>query len=94
MLEKTLESLLDCKEIQPVHPKENQSWILIGRTDDEAEAPILWPPDAKNWFIGKDPDAGKDWMQEKKGMTEDEIVGWHHWLDGREFEKAPGVGDG
>ena len=92
VLEKTLESLLDCKEIQPVHPKENQSRIFIGRT--EAEALILWPPDVKHWLLGKDPDAGKDWRQEEKGMTEDEIVGWHHWLDGREFEKAPGVGDG
>ena len=79
--EKTLESLLDSKEIQPVHPKGNQSWIFIGRTDAEAEAPILWPPDAKNWLIGKDPDAGKDWRREEKGMTEEEMVGWHHWLN-------------
>ena len=85
-LEKTLESTLDCKEIQPVHPKGNQSWIFIVRTDAEAEAPILWPPDAKNWFIGKDPDAVKDWRQEEKGMTEDEMAGWHHRLDGHEFE--------
>ena len=84
MLEKTLESPLDCKEIKSVLPKGNQSWILIGRT--YAEAPILWPPDAKNWLIGKDPDAGKDWRQEEKGMTEDEMVGWHHWLNGYEFE--------
>ena len=81
MLEKTLESPLDCKEIKSVHPKGNQSLIFIGRTDAEAEVPILWPPAVKNWFIGKDPDAGKDWRQEEKGTTEDEIVGWHHWLD-------------
>ena len=86
MLEKTLESPLDCKEIQPVHPKGNQSWIFIGRTDDEAETPILWPPDVKNWLIGKDTDAGEDWRQEEKGMTEDEMVAWHHQLDGHEFE--------
>ena len=86
VLEKTLESPLDCKEIQPVHPKVNQSWIFIGRTDAEAETPTLWPPDGKNWFIGKDPDAGKDWRQEEKGMTEVEMVGWHHWLNGHEFE--------
>ena len=92
MLEKTLESPLDCKEVQPVNPEENQYWMFIGRTD--AETPILWPPDEKNWLIGKDPDAGKDWKWEKKGMTEDEIVGWHHWCDGQEFEQAPGVGDG
>ena len=83
---------LDCKEIKPVHPKENQPWIFIGRTD--AEAPILWPPDAKSWLIGKDPDAGKDWRQEEKGMTEDEMVGWHHWLNGRECEQTPGNGEG
>ena len=71
---------LDCKEIQPVHPKGDQSWVFIGRTDAEAETPIPWPPDAKNWLIGKDPDAGKDWRLEEKGMTEDEMVGWHHWL--------------
>ena len=94
VLEKTLESPLDCKEIQPVNPKGNQSWIVIGSTDDKAEAPVLWPADAKNWLIGKDPDAGKDWRQEQKGMTEDEMVGWHHWLDGHEFEQALGVGDG
>ena len=85
VLEKTLETPLDCKEIQPVNPKGNQSWIFIGRTDTEAETPILWPPDVKNWLIGKDPDAGKDWRQEEKGTTEDEIVGWHHQLNGREF---------
>ena len=85
-LEKTLEGPLDCKEIQPVHPKGNQSWIFIGRTDAEAETPILWPPDAKSWLIWKDPDAGKDWGQEEKGMTEDEMVGWHHRLRGHEFE--------
>ena len=79
VLEKTLESLLDSKETQPVHPKGNQSWIFCGRTDFEAEAPVLWPPDAKNWLIRKDPDAGKDWRQKEKGMTEDEMVGWHHW---------------
>ena len=90
---KTLESPLDCKEIQPVNPKGNQSWILIARTDAEAETPILWPPDAKNWLIGKDPDVGKDWRQEEKGVKEDKIVGWHHWLDGHEFEQAPGAGD-
>ena len=86
VLEKTLESPLDCKEIKPVHPKGNQSWIVIGRTDSEAETPILWPPDAKSWLIWKDPDVGKDWMWEKKGTTEDEMSGWHHWLDGHEFE--------
>ena len=84
--EKTLESPLDCKEIQPVHPKGNWSWIFTGRTDAEAEIPILWPPDVKNWLIWKDPDAGKDWRQEKKEMKEDEMVGWHHWLSGHEFE--------
>ena len=86
LLEKTLDSPLDSKEIQSVHPKGDQSWIFIGRTDTEAETPILWPLDAKNWFIGKDPDAGRDWGQEEKGTTEDEIVGWHHWLNGHEFE--------
>ena len=86
VLEKTLESDLDFKEIQPVHPKGNQSWIFIGRTDVEAETPILWPPDVKNWLIRKDPKAGKDWRQEKKEMTEDEMVGWHHRLNGHEFE--------
>ena len=94
VLEKTLENPLDSKEIQPVHSKENQSWIFIGRTDAEAETPILWPPDAKNWLIGKDPTAGKDWRRENKGMTEDEMVGWHHWCYGHGFEQAPGVGDG
>ena len=94
VLEKTLGSPLDCKEIQPVHPKGNQSWIYIGRTDAEAETPILSPPDAKNWLIGKDPDAGKDWRQEEKGMTEDEMVRWHHQLNGQEFEQTPGVGGG
>ena len=84
VLEKTLESPLDCKEIQPVHPKGNQSWIFIGSTD--AETPIIWLPDAKNWLIGKDPDAGKDWGWEDKKMTENEMVGWHHWLNGHEFE--------
>ena len=86
VLEKTLESPLDCKETQPVNPKGNQSWIFTGRTNAEAETPILWPPDVKNWLIGKDPDAGKDWRQEEKGMRDNEIVGWHHRLDG--------VGDG
>ena len=94
VLEKTLESPLDCKEIQPVHPKGNQSWIFIGRTDAEAETPILWPPDAKNWLTGKDPDTGEDWRREEKGVTEDEMIGWHHWLDGHEFKQAPGNGEG
>ena len=94
VLEKTLESPLDCKEIQPVHPKGNQSWIFIGRTDAEAKAPVLWPPDAKNWLTGKDSHDGKDWRQEEKGMTEDEMVGWHHQLNGHEFEQAVGVSDG
>ena len=94
VLEKTLESSLDCKEIQPVHLKGNQSWIFIGRTDVEAETLILWPPDAKNWLIEKDPDAGKDWRWEEKEKTEDEMVGWLHQLDGHEFEQALGVGDG
>ena len=94
VLEKTLESPLDCKEIQPVHPKGNQSWIFIGRTDVEDETPILWPSDVKNWLIWKDPDAGKDWRQEENGMSEDEMVGWHHWLNRHEFEQALGVGDG
>ena len=85
VLEKTLESPLDCKDIQPVNPKGNQSWIFIGSTDAEAETSILWPPDAKNWLIRKDPDAGKDWRQEEKGMTEDERVGWHHQLNGQEL---------
>ena len=94
VLEKTLESPLDCKEIQPVHPKGDQSWVFIGRTDAEAETPILWPPHAKSWLIGKDPDAGRDWGQEEKVMTEDEMAGWHHWLEWRESEWTPGVGDG
>ena len=94
VLEKALERLLDSKEIQPVHPKGNQVWIFIGRTDAEAETQLLWPPDAKNWLIGKDPDAGKDWRWEEKGTIEDEIVGWHHQLDGHEFEQSSGVGDG
>ena len=86
MLEKTLESSLDCKEIQQVHPKGNQSSIFTGRTDAKAEAPRLWPPDVKNWLIRNDPDAGKDWRQQERGMTEDELVRWHHWLDGHGFE--------
>ena len=86
VLEKTLESPLDCKGIQPVNPKGNQSWIFFGRADAEAETPILWPPDAKNWIIGKNPNAGKDWRWEEKGVTEDEMVRWHHWHDGHEFE--------
>ena len=94
VMEKTLESSLDCKEIKPVHPKGNQSWIFIGRPDAEAETPILWPSDVKSWLIGKDPDAGNDWRQEEKEMTEDEMVGWHHWPDGHDFQQALGVGDG
>ena len=94
VLEKTLESPLDCKEIQPVHPKGDQSWVFIGRTDVEAETPVLWPPDAKSWLIGKDPDAGKDWGQEKKGTAEDEMVGWHHRLNGHEFEHTLGDNEG
>ena len=94
MLEKTLESALDCKEIQLVHPKGDQSWVFIGRTDVEAETPILWPSDAKSWLIWKDPDAGKDWGQKEKGTAEDEMVGWHHWLDGHGFGWTPTVGDG
>ena len=93
VLAKTLESPLDCKEIQLVHPKGHQPWIFIERTDAEAETPIHWSPDAKNWLTGKDSDAGKDWRQEK-GTTEYEMVGWHHWLKGREFEQALGDGDG
>ena len=85
LLEKTLESPLDCKEIQPVHPKGNQSWVFIGRTDVEAETSIIWPPDVKSWLIGKDPDSGRDWGQEEKGTTEDEMAGWHHRLDGHRF---------
>ena len=86
VLEKTLESPLDCKEIKPVNPEGNQSWIFIGRTDAAAEAPVLWPSYVKNWLIGKDPYTGKDWRQEEKGITEDEMVGWHHWFNGHEFE--------
>ena len=103
VLEKTLESPLDCKEIQPVHPKGDHwkmkvfqwtSWVFIGRTDAEAKTPILWPPHVKSWLVGKDPDAGRDWGQEEKGTTEDEMVGWHHWLSGHGFGWTPGVGDG
>ena len=94
VLEKTLESPLDCKEIQPVHLKGDQSWVFIGRTDSEAETPILWPSDAKNWLIGKDPDPGKDWRQKEKRVTEDEMVGWHHLLNGNEFEQSLGNDDG
>ena len=94
VLETTLESPLDCKEILPVHPKGNHSWMFIGRTDVEAETPILWPPDAKSWLIWKDHDAGKDWRQEEKGTIEDEMAGWHHWLNRHEFEKTLRVGDG
>ena len=94
VLEKTPESPLDFKEIKPVNPKGNKHWIFIGRTDVEAEAPIFWPPDVKSWLIGKDPDAGKDWRQEEKGRTEDEMVGWHHWFNGHEFEQALGDGVG
>ena len=92
VFKKTLESPLDCKEIKPVNPKGNQSWIFLGRSD--VEAAILWSPDVKKWLIGKDPDARKDWRQEEKGSTEDEMVGWHHWLNGHEFEQAPETGDG
>ena len=95
VLGNTLQSPLDCKEIQQVHPKENQSWIFIEKTDVEAETPAsTLPPDAKNWLIGKAPDAEKNWRQEEKGMIKDEMVGWHHWLDGHEFEQAPGDGEG
>ena len=93
-LKKALKSPLDCEESQPVHPKGDQSWVFIGRTDVEAEIPILWPPDAKSWLIGKDPDAGRGWGQEEKGMTEDEMAGWHHRLNGHGFRWTPGVGDG
>ena len=93
-LEKTLESPLDCKEIQPVHSKEDQAWVFIGRTDAEAETLIIWPPHVKSWIIGKDLHAGRDWGKEEKGTTEDEMAGWHHWLDGHEFEWTPGFGDG
>ena len=94
MLEKTLESPLDCKEIQPVHPKGDQSWVFIGGTDVEAETPILWPLDAESWLIWRDSDAGKDWGQEEKGMTEDEMVKWHHQNNGHGFGWTPGAGDG
>ena len=94
VLEKTLDSPLDCKEVQPVHSEGDQPWDLFGRNDAKAETPILWPPHVKSWLIGKDPDAGKDWRREEKGTTEDERVGWHHRLNGHEFEQAPGVGDG
>ena len=94
MLEKTLESPLECKEVKLVNPKGNQLWIFIGRTGAEAEAPILWPPDEKSWLTGKDPGAGKDWGQEEKGAAEDEMVGWHHWLNAHEFEQALGDSEG
>ena len=94
VLEKTLESPLDFKEIQPVHSKGDQPWDFFGKNDAKAETPVLWPPHAKSWLIGKDCDAGRDWGQEEKGMTEDEMAGWHHWLDGHESEWTPGVGDG
>ena len=94
VLEKTLESLFDSKEIQPVHPKGNQSWIFTGRTNAEAETPICWPSDVKNWLIWNNPDAGNDWRWDVKEMTEDEMVGWHHWLNRHEFEQVPGVGNG
>ena len=93
-VEKIRESPLDYKEIQPFHPKGDQSWVFIGRTDVEAETPVLWPPDVKNGLIGKDLDAGKDWRKEEKGMTENEMVGWHHWLNGHEFEQTPGDVEG
>jgi len=94
VMKKTLESALDSKEIKPVNPKGNQRWIFIGRIDDEAEAPILWPPDSKGWLIGKDPDAGNSWGQEEKGTTEDEMAGWHHWFNGHEFEQTQGDSEG
>ena len=94
VLEKTLESSLDCKESQPVHPKGDQSWDFFGRNDAKAETPVLWPPHVKSWLIGKDSDAGRDWGQEEKGTTEDEVAGWHHWLKGPESQWTPGVGDG
>ena len=94
VLEKTLESPLDCKEIQPVHPKGDQSWVFFGKKDAKAETPVLWPPHAKSWLIGKDSDAGRDWVQGEKGTTEDEMAGCHHRLDGCEFEWTLGVGDG
>ena len=94
VLENTLESPLDCKEIQPVHSKWDQPWVFIGRTDGKAETPILWLPHAKSWLIGKDSDAGRDWGQEEKGTTEDKRTGWYYWLDGHEFDWTPGIGDG
>ena len=94
VLEKTLESPLDSKKIKSVNPKGNQPWIFTGRTDIEVEAPVVWPPDPKSWLIGKDPDAGKNWEQEEKGATEEEIVGWHHWLNGHEFAQTPGDSGG
>ena len=94
VLEKTLDSPLDCKEIQPIHSEGDQPWNFFGRNDAEAETPVLWPPHVKSWLIGKDSDAGRDWRQEEKGTTEDEMAGWHHWLDGHESEWTPGVGDG
>ena len=94
VLEKTLERPLDCKEIQPVHSEGDQPWDFFGGNDAKAETPVLWPPHAKSWLIGKDSDAGRDWGQEEKGTTEDEMVRWHHWLDRHEFEQAPEVGDG
>jgi len=94
VLEKALDSPLDCKEIQPVHSEGDQSWVFFGRNDAKAETPVLWPPHVKSWLTGKDSDAGRDWGQEEKGMTEDEMAGWHHWLDGHESVWTPGVGDG
>ena len=94
LFKKTIESRLDCKEIQPVHPKGDQPWDFFGGNDAKAETPILWPPHSKSWLIGKDSDTGRDWEQEKKGTTEDEMAGCHHWLDGHEFEWTPEVGDG
>ena len=94
MLEKTLENPLDCKEVQPVHSEGDQPWDFFGRTDAKAETPVLWPPHVKSWLIGKDSDAGRDWEQEEKGKTEDEMAGWHHWLNGRESQWTPGIGDG
>ena len=94
VLEKTLESPLGCKEIHPVHSKGDQPWVFFGRTDAKAETPVLWPPHVKSWLIGKDSDPGRDWGHEEKGTTEDEMAGWHHWLDGCEFECTLGVGDG
>ena len=93
VLGKTCEGPLDCKETKPVNPKGNHPWVFIGRTDAEAGAVILWPPDTKNWLIGKDPGGGKNWRQEEKGVTEDEVIWWYHWLNGHEFEQAPGVDD-